>query len=98
MIEKETEKDVEMKNKAERTQNKRNEKMKIRYDKSTKEVEFSLGDRVIVKRPPANKTDTLFSMEPLTITDIKGSMVTARRIDGTQMTRNISHFKKFNES
>ena len=69
---------------------KRKEKMKHYADKS----ELKLGDTVLVKQPKRNKFTTTFDPNPLTVVAVKGSMISAQGAR-TWITRNISHFKKF---
>ena len=63
--------------------------MKHYADKS----ELKLGDTVLVKQPKRNKFTTTFDPIPLTVVAVKGSMISAQEAR-TQITRNISHFKK----
>jgi hypothetical protein len=60
----------------------------------TKEVNFQVGDRVLVKQNQKNKTMTPFDPIPFEIINIKGTMITARNCNKT-LTRNISFFKKW---
>lgn len=50
-------------------------------------------DTVLVKQEVTNKYTTPFSAQPLTITQVDGTMITAKG-EGKQITRNSSHFKK----
>ena len=53
-----------------------------------------LGDKVIVKQDKFNKLTPRFQVHPYTVTQTKGTMVTARSdINGSTKTRNVSHFK-----
>ena len=69
-------------------------KMKMNADKKRKarKSEFKIGDTVLVKQERKNKMSTPFNPKPLTIVDIKGTMITASR-EGTKITRNASHYK-----
>ena len=51
------------------------------------------GDTVLVKQPRLNKLSTPFNPTPLVVTERKGTMVTAQRSDGSQVTRNVSMFR-----
>ena len=55
---------------------------------------FHIGDTVLVKQQKNNKLTTPYSDKPYIIIKIKGSMITAKRIeDDKTITRNSSHFK-----
>ena len=55
---------------------------------------FQIGDTVLVKQQKNNKLTTPYSDKPYIIIKIKGSMITAKRIeDEKTITRNSSHFK-----
>ncbi|CAI6367348.1 unnamed protein product [Macrosiphum euphorbiae] len=58
------------------------------------EHELEVGDTVLVKQKEINKYSTPFNPEPLEIIEVKGTMITGRRDDQGQVTRNASHFKK----
>eukprot|EP00057_Strongylocentrotus_purpuratus_P001926 XP_003723494.1 PREDICTED: uncharacterized protein K02A2.6-like [Strongylocentrotus purpuratus] len=64
---------------------------------SFRRVPLCIGDTVLVKREGyVTKTMTPYELEPLVVTDVKGSMVTASR--GSQkITRNTSFFKALKE-
>lgn len=51
-----------------------------------------VGDSVLVKTAKMNKLSSYYESEPYTVTDIKGSMITAARA-GKYITRNVSFFK-----
>jgi hypothetical protein len=51
-------------------------------------------DTVLVKQRRTNKLSSSFSPNPLTVTSVKGRMITARRSDGSMVTRDQSHFRK----
>ena len=65
----------------------------IVYDKKAKQHQFSVGDRVIVMQARKNKLTPVYDPRPMTITDIKESMITAER-DGWTIVRDASKFKK----
>lgn len=56
--------------------------------------ELEIGDTVIVRQPYTNKLSTRYDPTPLTVTDIKGTMITAVKPNGSTVTRNISHYKR----
>jgi len=56
---------------------------------------FNVGDKVMVKIPKQNKLSSHYDPAPYTITDIKGSMITAAK-ENRSITRNSSFFKKVN--
>ena len=56
-------------------------------------VSLKVGDKVLVRQSYTNKFSTPFDPSPLTVTCVKGTMITAQKRDGSCMTRNISHFK-----
>ena len=56
--------------------------------------ELSIGTTVLVKQECKNKFTPAFDPKPLTIEQVKGTMITARRGEYT-ITRNVSHFKQF---
>ena len=55
---------------------------------------FRVGDSVLVKQPKQNKLTPAYEPKPLTITAVKGSMITASRPGRNPITRNRSFFKK----
>ena len=67
-------------------------KMKSRADKRTRAKTTTLneGDVVLVRRQKTGKFSTPFDPTPLVVTNRKGTMVTARRADGSRVTRNVS--------
>jgi len=69
--------------------------MKVYKDKRAhaEKSGISAGDVVLVKQVRQNKLSTPFNPNPLTVTSRKGSMVTARRQDGSSITRNVSLFR-----
>ena len=62
--------------------------------RGAKQLNFTVGDQVLVRQRKRNKLTSRFIPKPYEITDIKGTMITARRKDH-QITRNCSHFKLF---
>ena len=70
-------------------------KMKIRSDERRHAVPSHIkpGDNVLCRQVRQNKLTTPYSKEPLTVTNVKGSMVTAEQ-NGYNITRNSSFFKK----
>ncbi len=62
--------------------------------RDAKQLNFTVGDQVLVRQRKRNKLTSRFIPKPYEITDIKGTMITARRKDH-QITRNCSHFKLF---
>ena len=50
---------------------------------------IDVGDTVLVKQPQLNKLSTPFNPTPLVVTERKGTMVTALRGDGFNVTRNF---------
>ena len=65
----------------------------ISRDTGAKEHRLKVGDRVVVMQKKKSKLTTLFNPTPLTVTDIKGSMITASTSDGS-ITRDASKFRK----
>lgn len=55
------------------------------------------GESVLVKNPKQGKLQPNFTTTPLTVIKTKGSMVTARNIEGKEISRNRSWFKRFRE-
>ena len=71
-------------------------KMKEYADKKNyvKPSAIQPGDSVLVRRDDnKRKSDTPYHPEPYTVTEKKGSMVTAQNADGKAVTRNSSFFK-----
>ena len=52
------------------------------------------GDYVLVKQPKQNALTTPYNTTPLMVEEKKGSMITARKPDGSRITRNSSHFRQ----
>jgi len=57
---------------------------------------LGVGDTELVKQNAVNKYSTPFNPEPLKIVEVKGTVITGKRDDQRQVTRNASHFKKIN--
>ena len=55
---------------------------------------ISIGDTVLLKQQRKNKLSTRFDPDPVTVIGRKGSMITLRKGDGTELARNVSHAKK----
>ena len=77
-------------------------KQRIKRHADMKEMvkhrELLQGDRVLIRQNRRNKLSTKFSPVPLTVTQVKGHMITARRPDGSHVTRNVSFFRKLHPS
>jgi hypothetical protein len=58
-----------------------------------KEIDFIIGDTVLLKWDRPTKHTPLFDWDPYTIKEIKGTMITAHR-HNHQVTRNSKFFKK----
>ena len=63
--------------------------------RNAKESDISVGDTVLVKQQYKNKFSSRFDKTPYTVILRKGTMITAEN-DTRRITRNVSHFKKFN--
>ena len=74
------------------SKSKRNEHADKRRHAQT--PQFAVGDRVLVCQEKQNKLTPQFDPSPYTITDVKGTMITAFRTDHC-ITRNSTHFKLF---
>lgn len=75
---------------------KQKDRMKHNADKreNTQKKPISVSDTVLIRRDGhVNKADTPYHPKPYHVTDVKGSMITAKRGDHI-VTRNSSHFKK----
>ena len=59
---------------------------------------FKIGDKVLLRQEKRNKLTPAYHLKPMIVTDIKGSMVTAKSTSLGQKTRNSSFFKKVNFS
>ena len=62
----------------------------VSSDTGAKEHRLKVGDRVIVMQKKKNKLITVFNSTPLTVTDIKGSMITASTSDWSITTEHQS--------
>ena len=60
----------------------------------TTHSEMTPGDYVLVKQPKKNILTTPYNVTPCLVKEKKGSMITARRPDGSLITRNSSHFRR----
>ena len=85
--------------------NKRKIIMKNEFDrrKNVKEMEIKVYDPVLVKKKQTNKSKSYFEPHKYLVTDIKGNMVSSKRItdrkeEERSTTRNISFFKKWKGS
>jgi hypothetical protein len=58
----------------------------------TKEASIRINDTVLVRQRKTNKLSSFYNPQPLIVTAVKGSMVTAQR-RGKSITRNSSFFK-----
>jgi hypothetical protein len=56
------------------------------------------GDHVLIRQVKRNKLSTPYSPQSLKVTSVKGSMVTAKRPDGSRITRNRQFFKKMSRN
>ncbi len=65
----------------------------VSRDTGAKDHRLKIGDRVVVMQTKRNKLTTVYNPTSLTITNIKGSMITAGRSDWTT-TRDASKFRK----
>ena len=72
------------------------EYMKMYADKTrnAKQNQFKVGDKVRVLQRVTSKFMSKFEAAPCIITSINHSMITAKRVDGSEITRNSSHFTK----
>lgn len=61
--------------------------------RGARQHQFKEGERVLMRQKRTNKWQTKFGSEPLTVTQVKGSMITARFRDGRETTRDASKFK-----
>lgn len=74
------------------------DKMKALADtrKHATHINIKPGDTVLCRQQKQNKLTTPYSTKPLTVTRVKGTMVTAER-QGHSITRNCSFFKRLNQ-
>ena len=63
--------------------------------RNTKKNEIKVGDHVLVRQERKNKLTPNFNPNPYEVTSRQYSRVTARGKDGHTITRNVSHFKKY---
>lgn len=56
--------------------------------------QISLGDSVLVRQPKRNKLTSHYKPQPMTVTQVKGTMVTATNENDNRITRNVTHFKR----
>ena len=52
------------------------------------------GEVVLVQQKKVNKLSTPYAPTPLDVSETKGTMITARRPDGSSITRNSSKFRR----
>ncbi|CAF1025218.1 unnamed protein product, partial [Brachionus calyciflorus] len=71
-------------------------RMKKEADKrlGTKEIQFNIGDEVLVKQKQLNKTMSRWDPKSYHIVSIKGNMISAKRHNHL-ITRNVSFFKRW---
>ena len=75
------------------------QKMKVEYDKrmNVKESSIREGSKVVTRWCRNNKSKALWDPLPYVVTNVKGTMVTAKRDNPLhQLTRNSSKFKEIN--
>ena len=60
----------------------------------TTHSEMTPGDYVLVKQPKKKTLTTPHNATPFLVKEKKGSMITARRPDGSLITRNSSYFRR----
>lgn len=64
-----------------------------------KTTNIKVGDEVLVKQKKTNKFTPKFRTQPLIVTQVAGTRITATNPgDSSTITRNISHFKKYQRS
>ena len=66
----------------------------VNVRRHTTHSEMTPGDYVLVKQPKKNTLTTPYNATPCLVKEKKGSMITARRPDGSLITRNSSHFRR----
>ncbi len=83
-------------NKANEAVEKKQQKAKAYFDtkRRVRHSNIVVGTRVLVKQQYRNKLTPPFDPNPLIVTKVNGTMVTAERNDYV-ITRNISYFKKY---
>ncbi len=74
------------------------DKMKALSDtrRHAKHINIKPGDTVLCRQQKRNKLTTPYNVKPLTVTKVKGTMVTAEG-HGHSITRNCSFFKRLNQ-
>jgi transposase InsO family protein len=79
--------------------------MKNEFDrrKNVKDIAIQINDTVLVKQKQTNKSKAPFEPHKYVVTDVKGNMVSAKRItdkkeEQRSTTRNVSFFKKWRGS
>ena len=73
--------------------------MKELADRSRRDVDIKIDDKVLVKQRQTSKEQPYFRQEPYRVTKMNGTMITAANTKLNQeVTRNISHFKKVPEN
>jgi hypothetical protein len=65
----------------------------VSRDTCAKEHRLKVGDQVVVMQKRKNKLTTVFNPTPLTVTNIKGSMITTNKNEWS-ITRDASKFRK----
>ena len=75
------------------------EKIKYYADKrnNAKPCNINIGDKIIVRKQPKNKTLSYYDPNPYIVYSKKHNMIVARR-DGHATTRNSSFFKKVSQN
>ncbi|XP_065058440.1 uncharacterized protein K02A2.6-like [Rhopilema esculentum] len=66
--------------------------------RNAKESSIAVGDAVLVKQQRRNKITSRFNKTPYLVVERKGTQVTAENSQKHRVTRNVSHFKRFNNS
>ncbi|XP_065067305.1 uncharacterized protein K02A2.6-like [Rhopilema esculentum] len=66
--------------------------------RNAKESSIAVGDTVLVKQQRRNKITSRFNKTPYLVVERKGTQVTAENSQKHRVTRNVSHFKRFNNS
>ncbi len=64
--------------------------------RNAKESSITVGDTVLVKKQRRNKLTSRFNKTPYLVVERKGTQITAENSQKHRVTRNISHFKRFN--
>ena len=63
--------------------------------RQARESEIKVGDHVLVKQDRKNKFSSRFNNVPYVVISRKGTKVTAENANKHQISRNVSHFKRF---